>query len=223
MFNNIIPQNNKENGQTLLETTVGILIMVMGVSSAIGLAIYSLGSSTTIVKQTVGMGLAREGMEAARNMRDTNWLKGSLSGNCWNYQTNKLTATCYPGWLNTFYNLSQASGTFTLQINQAAADSVNYWTLAPETTNFSLYYNANASGGSLYTPVSTGLPVSEYSRKIIITQENPAYFTATIGPRLKVRVQVWWVDKDCPFSTTFPTRGKCGVELNTYLTNWRNY
>src|SRR3990167_3392339 len=93
---------NSQTGQTIIETVIGIFIMVMGITAAIGLATYSLSASTTVVKQMVGMGLAREAIEAVKNMRDTNWLKGSLVNTCWNYQNSSLTANCYQGWQNSF-------------------------------------------------------------------------------------------------------------------------
>ena len=57
----------------------------MGVSSAVGLAIYAFNSSSSVTKQIIATGLAREGIEAVKNMRDTNWLQQTtIDTNCYN-------------------------------------------------------------------------------------------------------------------------------------------
>lgn len=105
-----------EFGQTIIETMSAIFILIMGVTSALGLAIYANSSSTMITKQIIATGLAREGVEAIKNMRDTNWLKqGAIDKNCYNYASSTpagigpvpatcpgstLTASCcYRNWL----------------------------------------------------------------------------------------------------------------------------
>lgn len=215
----------KQQGQTLIETVVGISILVMGISSAIGLASYAFGATSGVVKQLVGVGLAREGMEAVRNMRDTNWLQGSLSNGCWNYQTGASTGGCYTDWLSSFYDL--APGEYTLDFDPTATDDLRYWQLAgPGATDFRLYYAANPTSNGMYTTVASGNTFSQYFRKITISHDSNPYTSHdnSIGPRLRVKVQVWWIDKACPFSQN-PDQVKagCKVELDTYLTNWRNY
>lgn len=99
----------KQRGQTLVETLVAIFVMTMGVTAALGLANYSLNASTNVTKQLIGVGLAREGIEIAKNMRDTNWLRGTLdtggSGVCpdFNSDTSIVSdVSCYPdsSWLS---------------------------------------------------------------------------------------------------------------------------
>lgn len=222
-------QYNKQQGQTLVETMIGIFILVMGIVAAVGLASYSFSASTSIVKQLVGTGLAREGVEAVKNMRDTNWLKGSLSNTCWNYQTSDATANCYHDWQNAFYGASGTrsltAGTYKLDFDPLAADTAAYWQLTTEASNFQLYYDATASSGRYYTTSTVGTVSSGYFRQIVISEESPAYTVApsNIGPRIRVAVYVWWTDKGCSFTQVFPGQGRCGVRLETFLTNWRNY
>ena len=54
-----------------------------------------------ITKQIIATGLAREGIEAVKNMRDTNWLKDTLSVNgCYDFATGQANqANCYVNWL----------------------------------------------------------------------------------------------------------------------------
>ena len=62
----------RNKGQTLIETLAAVFILVMGVSASVGLAIYAFNTSGGVVKQIIATGLAREGLEAVRNMRDSN-------------------------------------------------------------------------------------------------------------------------------------------------------
>lgn len=129
-------QKTKYLGQTLIETMVALFILSMGVSSAVGLSIYAFGSSNTILNQIIGTGLAREGIEAVRNMRDTNWLNDSLITNgCYNFVTGAIDSeNCYQNWLGDKIHTSvpfcinpflvgAGGGAFTGQVIVAADDS----------------------------------------------------------------------------------------------------
>lgn len=96
---------NPESGQTLIETVVAIFIFSMGITAALGLSVYAFSTSTSITKQIVGTGLAREGIEAVKNMRDSNWLQDTLgtqanSNGCYDFSTSQAgKASCYKSWL----------------------------------------------------------------------------------------------------------------------------
>jgi type II secretory pathway pseudopilin PulG len=94
-------QNKSLLGQTLIETLAALFILTMGVSAAVSLAIYAFGSSGTVLKQIIATGLAREGLEAVRNMRDTNWLQDTLSTNgCYSFTSGLPNSeSCYTNWL----------------------------------------------------------------------------------------------------------------------------
>lgn len=118
-----LPQIYKnQNGQTLVETVAAVFILAMGISSALGLAVYANSTSTNITKQIIATGLAREGVEAVKSMRDTNWLKQTaIDQDCYNFAAPTATTTaascpggpntktcCYKRWLNA---LSCPAGT----------------------------------------------------------------------------------------------------------------
>jgi type II secretory pathway pseudopilin PulG len=219
-----------QSGQTLIETMVAIFVLVMGVSAAVGLAVYSLGAANTIRKQTIALGLAREGIEAVKIMRDTNWLKDSLTADCYNYTTGTTTAQCYKSWLNTpgGYNIQPPGGNQSYYLSFDASTN-SFWSLNNSNNRFGLQYDGVASGlGYYYAPnggVSATSATSQFARKITIETDTtgPFQYNNNLGPRLKVTSQVWWVDKRCPASDDFPGTGKCGLQLQTYLTNWKNY
>jgi Tfp pilus assembly protein PilV len=219
-------QHKSEQGQTLVETVVAVFILTMGIVAALGLANFAVGASSNIVKQIIGMGIAREGVEAVKNMRDTNWLKDTLASDCYDYVAATETAACYKNWLNASggYSIDPPAGpagqTFVLGINQA---NPLYWELQASSGNYTLNYDTTGTNG-FYTP-NAGTP-SGYFRRITITEEATGVFSqATIGPRLLVSSEVWWNDKKCPTasSSTPPTTGACRIKLELFLTNWKNY
>ncbi len=76
-----------EEGFTLLETLVALTILVMAVVGPLQLASKSVGSAIISQNRITAFYLAQEGIEAIRNIRDTNFLEGSswLDGlnQCW--------------------------------------------------------------------------------------------------------------------------------------------
>jgi Tfp pilus assembly protein PilV len=60
----VITKSNLQSGQTLIETLVAALVLVMGITAAVTLAIYGFTATEGINKQLIAVGLAREAMEA---------------------------------------------------------------------------------------------------------------------------------------------------------------
>lgn len=240
----IFQTQKSQRGQTLVETVVGIFVLTIGISTAIGLANSVFISTAGAIKQLVAVGLAREGVEAVFNMRATNWLKTTL-GQCYDYTSGSSTgASCRDLWLSpgTSTNLNdgmydiQGAGvggrSYTLVTSYTALDTADYWQFTRQVggnINYRLNFDVAASTGVLYTTnVNIGVP-SDYYREIVIEEETTSPYGSTgiydknIGPRLKIRSRVWWTDRGCAASATWPTSGKCRIELLTYMTNWRNY
>ncbi len=225
----------RQKGQTLIETVVAIFILVMGMTAAVGLALYAFGTSTSITKQIIATGLAREGIEAVKTMRDTNWLNDTLSNNCYSYVTSQNNGKCYKNWLNKKFCIDPTNNNGNCN---GSAGNLNYylgidgstqdvWDLVRQrnTDNYGLDFNSAVGNSGFYSPSNSTAGNSEYYRKISIEKDNTAPFdhSADLGPRLKVTVQVWWTDKKCPRSANWPGLGKCSLELKTNLTNWRDY
>jgi type II secretory pathway pseudopilin PulG len=232
LYNKSLQSIQKQSGQTLIETLVAAFILVMGISAALGLASYSLGATTSIRQQIIAMGLAREGIEAVKNMRDTNWLNGHIYNSCYNFADGSQTATCYTDWLNPAgggniqYNLG-TPGTYAIGFNTSNS---NYWYLISTSQNFGLDVPVGAAtsiNGAWYSPragIAATAGTSGFARKVTLAQDSSfAPFDKDTGPRLKVTVQVWWRDKNCPMTTDVPANNKCVVKLETYLTNWKNF
>ncbi|MBI3626499.1 hypothetical protein HY224_00445 [Candidatus Uhrbacteria bacterium] len=70
-----------KNGQGLLETIVAISVFLTGTLTAVSLVISSLSAGKLSASQIVADNLAWEGVEVARNIRDSNYLAGA--GTAW--------------------------------------------------------------------------------------------------------------------------------------------
>lgn len=237
-------QPHHRAGQTMIETLVAIFILIMGISAAVGLAIYAYSSSSNISKQIIAVGLAREGLEAVRNMRDTNWLKlTSIDTNCYDYASSTAySAKCYGKWLqppgspgngnDMGYDLSVA-GNYIFTLNPTLTNK--YWQLQTGgVSGWGMDFDQGINGSGFagfYVNTGNSSGSSGFYRKITITQDtsgvfNPASYGGANnpGPMLKVDAYVWWVDKKCPAAADYASaKAACRLNLETFLTNWKNY
>ncbi len=211
-----------QQGQTLIETLVAAFVLVMGITAAVSLATYSLGITTNIKQRVVAIGLAREGVEVVKNMRDTNWLNDTLSSNCYDFLSDSQSGFCYQNWLSSVYEIlpngSGVSRVYTLEFNQGSGKP---WSLVRD-SNYKLDFDSDPfSHGIYYFPGSGN---SNFSRKITIEQDNFEPFNHNdLGTRVKVTSQVWWTGKNCPVADDAVDGNPCMITLQTYLTNWRNF
>ncbi|MFA7685396.1 MAG: type II secretion system protein [Candidatus Gracilibacteria bacterium] len=75
-------KNNKisnTKGFTLVETLIGLMILTMAIVAATSLLISVIQSNKQIVKTLQAHYLAQEGLEAVRNVRDTNWMNNRVN------------------------------------------------------------------------------------------------------------------------------------------------
>jgi Tfp pilus assembly protein PilV len=74
--------NNR--GNSIIEVMVVLLILTVGIVGTYGILDSGQKLSTTTQNRIKAINIAREGMEAVENIRDTNWLKFSSDyENCW--------------------------------------------------------------------------------------------------------------------------------------------
>jgi Tfp pilus assembly protein PilV len=83
----LIPAPNNK-GQGLLETIVAIGIIVSGIVGMMNLTLSNQSATSDSLERLLATNLAREAIEVARNIRDTNWLSceiitGTLTCNAW--------------------------------------------------------------------------------------------------------------------------------------------
>jgi hypothetical protein len=72
-------------GETVVEVLIAVMLLVVGALSAVRL-LALVGINNQLTKErVVATNLAREGLEAVRNIRDTNWLRfAGERRRCWN-------------------------------------------------------------------------------------------------------------------------------------------
>ncbi len=228
--------HHHQDGQTLIETMVAIFIMVMGITAALSLALFAYSSSSAVTKNIIATGLAREGIEAVKNMRDTNWLQGTINDpvsnppGCHSFTNGSQNAKCYRTWENQWMDISTGGGSkiFVLSINPT---DPKFWQFKGQAGNTSgLQFDPDSSGvgfkgfysTDVNNPVANG--TADYKRSITITESANSPFDQDTGPLLLVNSQVWWTDKKCALVQTFAAAlPGCRLELQTYLTNWKNY
>lgn len=232
----------EQKGQTIIETVVAIFMLVMGVGAATGLAIYAFSTSNNIINQIVATGLAREGVEAVKNMRDTNWLKLTLDTDCYNFASSPVgqsNASCYKDWLspsgcggngnNKGYCIDSGGSaqSYTLSVDTGSHHKI--WSLNQTNSNFGLDLSADVGAGGFqefFMPHGGGAHGnSKFYRKIILQQDTIVPFQTNAGPRVTVTSQVWWTDgKKCGRAVDFSSaNATCRIQLQTKLTNWKDY
>lgn len=90
----IQPKKNTK-GETILETIIALSILSIGIVFSGTIIGTSLRNINATKNRIIAVNIAREGIEAMRNIRDTNWLKFSNKRRqCWNHDPNPAFATC---------------------------------------------------------------------------------------------------------------------------------
>lgn len=85
-------------GFTLIEVLISIVVFTIGIFAALGLSVSNYNDSQNNLDRIIATNLAREGIELVKNVRDSNWLKieandtANCGGPCtWNYGLNGST------------------------------------------------------------------------------------------------------------------------------------
>lgn len=78
---NVKLKNKFQSGFTLVEVMVAVAVLSVGLIGAANLIAYNISNSGKAINKTIATNLAQESIELARNIRDTNWLSGSLWDN----------------------------------------------------------------------------------------------------------------------------------------------
>lgn len=74
-----------KKGETILETIIAMGVLMIGITLASTIIGSSLRNINASKNRIIAINIAREGIEAVRNIRDTNWLKFSSKRRlCWN-------------------------------------------------------------------------------------------------------------------------------------------
>lgn len=69
-----------KHGFTLVETLVALFILSLALTGVFGVISFNLASARSIGNSLIASGLAEEGVEIVRNLRDSDWLHGDPFG-----------------------------------------------------------------------------------------------------------------------------------------------
>lgn len=240
----VLKRMSDSRGQTLIETVVAIFILVMGISTAIGLAIYSFQNTDNATKAIVGTSLAREAIEGIKNKRDSNWVYADMHSDYYDCSfSGTITQTCDPDWAQGL-----ASGSYAIDFvsqNPNIDPSNSQDVLTPSPVSYQLLYCPASGGANANTYISSSAGGSclvaaqptIYSRKVTLNLTDTDSNDPTSGQvfsfvnrdngntypaLLDVVATVWWQSRRCPTTndpSTLPT--SCKVVLETHLLNWR--
>ena len=209
----------RSRGITLIETMVAIFILTMGVSALVATAIFTFSTNSKVLIRLGGMGLAREGIEVARNIRDTNWLPPHTPTLCSEIGTEQY---CYK-WANPPSNnrlwFRDLTGPCSGGCQAVLDPNTSIWSLN-STGNYALY---KQSDGTYTSTPNSSTPV--YYRKITVNTNTAAPYQAQ-HPELRVISVVAWVGYGCDAdfgADPAAARPQCKVTTEERLTNWKNY
>lgn len=160
---------------SLIEVLVAVTVITVGLIGVIGLVIYNLSISRISPERVIAINLAQEGLEAARNIRDNNWVDPASPAWDNGLQGNPIGKN----YILEFSTLNDPSSGFFLQ--SGGTDDI-------DKTKYQVYFNAtnkfyyqNSSG-----PGSTELP--DFHRLIEITKIDSSH--------LKIIAYVTWTDRN---------------------------
>lgn len=186
--------------ESLIETLVAITIIAIATTAAMILIRTSLTGNEVIGEKIIAMNLAEEGIEAVKNIRDTNYLRFSADpDSCWDTIDAPDVTSCssvarfIDGW--TYYYLTR---------NFDPTDSTKKlfeWsavqTTSPETDGYLTLYEFTAGSETFEIYAQSGLtdayltPVSgtedSFQRILAISNDSTGIFdvTATVN---------WWIN-----------------------------
>lgn len=240
-----------QSGQSLLETIVAIFILVTALVSGLGLALYAVANSSNAKSQLVASNLARQGIEAVRMVRDSNWLAAEDVGSI-----DDLTSCTYPNpppndqrpcYPETF-DVNATSGTQT-SLNNGDFVAQFDGNLSLESAFLYSPFLCVQANGNITHPFRTFGFIGcanggiRYARIVNIAtgNTNPPYTADSTNPSAAsghspekvVTVTVVWMGRNC---TVFPTDSlgmynfnprtfstRCKLEVTERLTNWKDY
>lgn len=222
-----------DSGQSLIETVVAIFVLTTGLSSGLALAIFSFSAASEVTDKIVATGLAREGIETIRRMRDTNWLVAKTAGKLAGCSDLGSAQSCYTTWLTERYDIRDQNpdpnpdtggSVYRVLFYPNTSGNKLIPLLSSPTDDYRLY--AQTGGGLSHTSSSN---LTRFYRKIEIvytdTGTDPDSPYSLTSPLVLVRSTVWWVGRRCPQLDYLndPSDTTCRIITEEYLTNWRNY
>lgn len=204
-------QFRSKRGFSLIEVVISIAVIAVVIGAVTTVVVGLIRGNRLNINRLIAVNLAEEGLEAVRNMRDSNWLQGIL----WTGETassffgeilahgdfiveRKMPISVFPG-----HGIAEMNEQARLSLTRNAAPFVLRRKLTP--TDAKLYLK-EVSDGSFYVH-DLNYPFSGFSRTIDLALEQ--FSEKEI--RLLVTSRVEWMEGSSPKE----------ISLTTYLTDWK--
>lgn len=177
--------------ETLAEVLIALTVMSVGAGGAATLVVTAIRANVQGEERIVAYNFAREGVEAIRNVRDTNWLR--FPGNhseCWDTLNAVNSTDCA-----TSTKLGENTYLVSLETDPAT-NALFKWQVTQEdpASADELLYENTLGSGILYTHDAGGV-ATPYHRTVTITQKTTT--------SLVVSSKVWWDSRGKTLSVTF--------------------
>lgn len=204
-------RKTKNPGESLLEVLVAL--MILGSVLILSFALLGQATRTTenVKNKIIALDIAREGVEAVRNIRDTNWLQysGSRRENwlC-------LPTDCSEQITDSLYTVefSDTEGQYLLT-KFSTAEELNLSNKSADFSDFELFFD-----GTRYTHKETGNEITPFYRQITLSPETPFADSEVTDPgfcdgtddscgeaKLEVVATVAWQEEDTARSVQIST------------------
>lgn len=191
-------------GNSIIEVMVVIVILTIGIVGAYGIVSRWQNVARTTEKRIQAINLAREGIEAVQNIRDTNWILFSSDyTHCW--MSNKYIAS---GCIDNIVPAdSYSNGDYILML-----DGNKRWILT-SSPNTSIYLDANwlPEQWPASPPTTLCNTTTTKNCKTIFTRKITLSYPGV--DKLKVTSLVSWRDQS--------SKNPHDIKLETILTNWK--
>ena len=170
-----------KKGSVMIEVLVSLFIFGMGLAGATALISSAIHANSVNKNRIIALNLAREGIEAVRNMRDTNWMTWSANmRQCWNFWDNTdedgevddddLACNISVGDDQNNHPFGKLSDGNFVRDFIVDFDETNYrWALIPIPNSSSLSSELYLNNNNLYTHKPTGNIKTNFRRDIEIT------------------------------------------------------
>ncbi len=198
----------KNSGENLLEVLVSLAILAVVLTSTFALLARTTSTNTNVKNRIIALNIAREGVEAVRSIRDTNWLKYSGDRRnkwlCLDSETypdctshgNKITSGLY------IIDFSDTAGRYFLaQVtpNITEANTISAESVAADPANFMDYRLYQDATTNKLTHTDTGNQATPFYRQIELVPT--ATTNCGLAPcdgetEMSVVVRVFWLEEE---------------------------
>lgn len=175
LFNDIVISRTPtiatdQRGNTLIELMTAIVVISVGLIGGLSLATSNVRNAGLGVSRLIAINMAREGIEVARNIRDSNWLADSPA--------NQLTQPSLIAWYTGLIDTSGSSKKCTTlkSAHRVLAFDFTATTCPQDQTLFQDMYR-------MYQSTATDLTAGEYMQRgngSVLTTNTPTAFYRTI-------------------------------------------